>query len=102
MTEKEIYSADWLLEVAKSACLRLQEEELHTLAATVGAELSELSGLWEDGEIRLDGESLDMELLREDLIGDCLDAEDLVSVAHSRKQTCFSVPSMLGEGGESS
>ena len=102
MAERELYDAKWITEVAKSACLRLNAEEAEAFARTVGAELSHLAELFEDGAISLSEDALDFELLREDRVGECLDAEALVSAAPRRNQTCFSVPGVLGEGGASS
>ena len=102
MTERDIYDEAWITEVAQSACLRLGSEEAQVYARSVGTELSHLAELFEDGAISLSEDALDFELLREDRVGECLDAEALVSAAPRQNQTCFSVSGVLGEGGASS
>ena len=91
----------WLAEVARAACLKLNEEEVVLLAKDVSRELSELADLrsenaeenWKNGAVKLSA-------LREDAPAACLPREQLLSEASHCKDGCFLVPRVVGEGGE--
>ena len=93
----------WLAEVARAACLRLNEEEAVLLAKDVGRELSELADLRpENAEENWKHGAVELSALREDLPMACLPREQLLSAASDCKDGCFLVPRVLGDGGEDS
>ena len=96
-------NAEWINQIAMAARLCLTEEERARLGADVSAELSNLSEPvfetalegWQDHAVALDA-------LRQDLLGDCLEREDLLAQSAFHDESCFLVPRVLGSEGASS
>ena len=102
MQKKKQYDEDWMLRVARTACLELDRSRLSELTEAVGAELCSLSQLTGEGETDWMKQGQAVSAFREDRVGDCLSAEALLSAAPRREGDYFAVPEVLGEGGESS
>ena len=102
MQKMNRYDGDWLARVAKAACLELDASRLSELTDVVGAELCRLSRLTGGGECYWQNQGQAVSHFREDCVGACLDAEDLLSSAPCRAEDYFAVPEVLSEGGASS
>ena len=102
MQKMNRYDGDWLARVAKAACLELDAARLSELADAVGAELCRLSRLTGGGECYWQNQGQAVSHFREDCVGACLEAEDLLAAAPRRAEDYFAVPEVLNEGGASS
>ena len=102
MQKMNRYDEDWLIRVGKAACLELDAARLSELADVVGTELCDLSRLTGDGDLEWQNQGWAVSDFREDCVGACLDAEDLLSSAPCRAEDYFAVPEVLSEGGASS